>query len=89
MVEKSLVLHVLNLAGDKEINQQVSAHALLRLTQIEKYLLGRLIVEDINQRAHYEYLREQLRSFRADPAAYKVPAAPAMPDGAPIGCDWE
>lgn len=88
VVEKSLLHHLLNLAGDKEINQQVAAHALLRIRKLEVDLDIRAS-GDANQRAHNEYLREQLRSFRADPATFKVPAGPAMPDGAPIGCDWE
>lgn len=88
VVEKSLLNHILNLAGDKEINQQVSAHALLRIRKLEVDLDIRAS-GDANQRAHNEYLREQLRTFRADPATFKVPAGPVMPDGAPIGCNEE
>jgi hypothetical protein len=89
VVEKSLVHHLLNLAGDREINQQVSAHALLRLNRYEEGIDARVEINNVNNRAHYAYLREQLRAFRTDPSAFKVPPGPAMPDGAPIGCDWE
>lgn len=86
IVEKSLLNHLLNLAGDKEINQQVAAHALLRISKLEADLMGKGALGDVNQRAHYEYMREQLRVFKADPGSFKVPVGPAMPDGAPIGC---
>lgn len=88
VVEKSLLNHLLNLAGDKEINQQVAAHALLSVRNLEETLPSR-VASDAHQQAHYEYLREQIKAFRGNPDAFKVPAGPVMPDGAPIGCDWE
>lgn len=86
VVEKSLVHHLLNLAGDKEINQQVGAHALMMVRKLEEGLTSRAAAADANQRAHYEYLREQIKAFRGNPEAFKVPAGPVLPDGAPIGC---
>lgn len=86
VVEKSLVHHLLNLAGDKEINQQVGAHALMMVRKLEEGLTSRTAGADVNQRAHYEYLREQIKAFRDNPDTFKVPAGPVMPDGAPIGC---
>lgn len=56
--------HLLNLLVDKEISQQVAAHALLRIRKLEDDLSTRAL-GDVNQRAHNEYLREQLRTFRA------------------------
>lgn len=80
MIEKNALQHLLQLAGDREIQQQVSAAALAKVRQLEAQYT------EAGQQAHYVYLLEQIRQFNADPAAYKVPAMPAMPDGAPIGC---
>ncbi len=89
VAEKSLMHHLLNLAGDKEINQQVSAHALRSLKKFDEKLANDPAIGDEDQLAHYAYLIEQLNRFKANPDTFKVPAGPAMPDGAPIGCDWE
>lgn len=87
VVEKRAVQHLLNLAGDRSIMQQVAAIALLQVDQLENEFQQRAASGNAGQQAHYRYLIEQIRQFKQDPGAYKVPAAPALPDGAPIGCE--
>jgi len=86
IVEKSALQHLLQLAGDRAIQQQISAAALLKINQLEvKYSLEGTTGSTVGA-AHKAYLLEQIRQFRANPGEYKVPAMPEMPDGAPIGC---
>ena len=84
MTEKLAVQHLLGLAGDKSIMQQVSAAAMyqaqLLATKYDRQLT------DKAQSAHYLYLSQMIKGFFEDPSEYKVPEIPAMPDGSPIGC---
>lgn len=87
MVEKLVVQHLLQLAGDDGIMQQVSAVALLKVNQLEKRLNQMEGFEqDPLQAAHYAYLIQQISNFKREPGEYKVPVIPEMPDGSPIGC---
>ncbi len=84
--EKAALQHLLQLAGDREIQQQVSALALQKIRQLDSVYERLLYKTDSSQEAHYRYLLEQIRLFRDNPSQYKVPPMPALPDGAPIGC---
>lgn len=87
-IGEKLALHqLLRLAQGGEVMSQVSAIALFKANQIEDYvevLLGK--EEDVEQQAHYIYMLEQIRRFKNDPEAWKMPDARQLPDGAPIGC---
>jgi hypothetical protein len=88
LVRKRFVQHLLQLAGDKKIMQQVSALALRKINQIEqqteKYVS--FWEEAPDMQAHAAYILEQIHQFKQSPEKYEVPAAPALPDGSPIGC---
>ncbi|MCB0632582.1 MAG: zinc-dependent metalloprotease [Saprospiraceae bacterium] len=88
IVQKLTVRHLLQLAGDKNIMQQVSAAALWKINQLEKQLSTAADSSSGNPdlQAHLAYLAEQIRQFKRSPEDYKVPAAPDLPDGSPIGC---
>ncbi len=86
--EKHVFHRLMQLAGDTGISPQVSAVAAFKLNEMEKRLEQQAgYAEDVDIGAHYTWLLQQLRRFREDPSAFKIPAPPAMPDGAPIGCD--
>ncbi len=86
--EKLVFNRLMQLAGDTSIQTQVSAIAAFKLTELEKRLEQQAgYAEDVDQGAHYAWLLQQIRRFQQDPAAFKIPSPPAMPDGAPIGCD--
>lgn len=85
-IEKSALQHLLQLAGDRGIQQQVSAIALQKAEALAVDFALKANSSDPAQQAHWKYLVEQIRLFKADPGQYKVPAMPVMPDGAPIGC---
>ena len=72
----------------KDIQPQVSATALSTLIDMEEALNSRIANSAKNSpdRAHLRYMQEQIMQFRRDPSQFKVPAAPELPDGSPIGC---
>lgn len=87
MVQKLVVQHLLKLAGDKNIMRQVSATALYQVNLLEKNLSTLTNnTSNVEQAAHIMYLLEQIAQFRKQPSDYKMPRAPSMPDGSPIGC---
>jgi hypothetical protein len=86
MVEKILVQHLIQLAADRKINQQVSAMAGLMLEDMKsKFKIGL----DRNNAAHNKYILNQIKFYENNPEEYKVPSFPSMPDGSPIGNGME
>ena len=87
IVQKRTLQHLLQLAGDKSIMQQVSAAALYKITELEtdmkQFMEQR---SDPATKAHFTYLLQQISRFKDAPEDFKVPEAPSLPDGSPIGC---
>ena len=89
MVGKQLVFQLLKLAGDKIIQPQVAASALLQLSDIESQLreqLDRPAPGDIT--AHRLYVLHLIEEFQSHPESFKLPENKSMPPGAPIGCEY-
>ncbi len=87
VAEKAYLHKLLVLAADRNTSQQVAAEA---LQQIERFNNGVILGPNLNARnAHFAYLDNEIRLFKQDPSVYKAPAAPDLPDGAPIGCFGE
>ena len=87
VVEKRSLHHLLNLAGDQNIMQQVSAGAWNAVGTWKSYIERRLSQRnDPAEVAHNQYLLRQIDLFESQPENYKVPSAPSLPDGSPIGC---
>ena len=86
IVHKRMVNHLLNIAGDKNIMQQVSAIALDEIRKLETKLLANLPYSPA-QRAHINYILQRIKIFKENPADFSIPPAPSLPDGAPIGCE--
>jgi hypothetical protein len=88
MIEKRTVQHMIGLAADPGINQQVSALILSDLETLEK-MFGQSAARAAateDDKAHWQYLIRLLTRFRESPKEFIPVKAPAMPDGAPIGC---
>ncbi|MCB0583875.1 MAG: zinc-dependent metalloprotease [Phaeodactylibacter sp.] len=87
-IGEKLILHqLLRLAKGDEVMSQVSAIAMFKVNQLEDYVSILPDKEsDVEQQAHYLYMLEQIRRFRNNPEAWKMPEALPLPDGAPIGC---
>jgi len=83
--EKLFLRKLLQLAGNQEGNQQVAAVALYRVNKMERNLNSRSS-SDAAAQAHQAYMGFQISQFKKDPAGFKLPEAPSLPDGSPIGC---
>lgn len=87
MTEKLALQHLLGLAGDRNIMQQVTAAALYQTMQLEEQYSAAMKSGTPAQKSHYLYLYNEIQKYKANPAEYKTPAIPSLPDGSPIGCD--
>lgn len=87
MTEKLAVTHILKLAGDQDIMRQVSALAMLKISELERKLSQQAsYTQEANQLAHIMYLQNLIAQFKEDPSEFELPEIPSMPDGSPIGC---
>ncbi|MEZ4988627.1 MAG: zinc-dependent metalloprotease [Saprospiraceae bacterium] len=89
VTEQRFVYHLMTLAARQDIQQQVAAAALSSLIDMQGVLPERIANSPANSadKAHARYLLEQIEQFRRNPSTFKVPEAPTMPDGSPIGCE--
>jgi hypothetical protein len=87
--EKLAMHHLLQLAANRQIHQQVAAHALLKVQRLASAYERLRHDLDLETEAHYAYLLEETRRFQKSPGDYQPPPAPVLPDGAPIGCGGE
>lgn len=88
LVQKQFTHQMLNLAGDRTIQPQVAACALMEVSNIRTETfsqLGRPSADDAG--AHRLYLLRLIEEFESHPENFKLPEAKTMPPGAPIGCD--
>ena len=84
MLEKAIVHHLIHLAADGKAMRQVSATAGYYLDIISAR--QNVFTNNRAEQAHRSYLNDLIRQFKARPEAFKVPPAPKLPDGSPIGC---
>jgi hypothetical protein len=91
MVEKQFFTHLMQLAGDKTIHQQVAAQALGQLVKQDQLLKDQEINPLIysSENAHLAYLRLMVQQFFDHPETYAWPKEKEMPPGSPIGCFHE
>jgi hypothetical protein len=86
MVEKVALHHVLALAGDTEVMQQVAAIAHLKISDLEQAYKIKMNQSAVpSEKAHFLYLVKMIERFYEHPGDYKVPSFQEMPDGSPIG----
>lgn len=89
LVERQYLLQLLALAGDRKIQPQVAAAALLAISNIDsqsRAVLDKPAPGDIT--AHHLYLVHLIREFQSKPGSFQLPEVKSMPPGAPIGCDF-
>lgn len=83
VAHKRYVAHLLQLAANQSASEQVQAEALAELVRIKSSVDGKAgAIKD----AHYLYVLRQIEQFLLDPSTVKIPDAPRLPDGSPIGC---
>lgn len=88
IIEKRFVSQLLSLSGEKSIQSQVTAAALLQLKGIEADLREQLELPAPGEvAAHRLYLLHLIEEFNRNPESFKLPEEKKMPPGAPIGCE--
>lgn len=85
-LEKQFLNHLLKLAVKKDIEPQVSAFALQRISELEKKWKAQSGGEPA-EKAQTAYLLAQVEQFRRDPKALELSKPPRIPDGSPIGSE--
>jgi hypothetical protein len=85
-LEKQYLNHLLKLALNRGIAQQVSGFALQRLTDLEGKIKARP-AGDASETAQSAYLLAQIDQLRRNPKALEIPKPPKIPEGSPIGAD--
>lgn len=83
--QKVYLIHLIRLATDESINQQVSAYALAQLSIITQSYLNST-AKDIDVVAHRKYLTRLINNMNS-PTMAKLPSLTDLPPGSPIGCD--
>ena len=84
-VEKQLLIHLLQLAMNRETEQQVSGYALQRITDLEGAAKTGAANPDPAEKAQAAWLLTQIEQFHRDPKTLDLPKPPRLPDGSPIG----
>lgn len=83
VVEGRFVDHLLHLATADGVQPQIAGQALATLEELKANFGTRMNRE---YAAHLSFLRRKIDNTLREPQQFSIPAAPAMPDGAPIGC---
>ena len=86
LFQKLYLRKLLQLAGNTDGKQQVTAVALMH---VNTFMDNAKTPNDPAEKAHQMYMNHQIKQFMADPSGFKLPEAPALPDGSPIGCGHE
>ena len=85
-VDNLVLLHLIRLSANKNASSQARAIALLKINELEQWLTANLNTTDQNQKAHFTFALLEINQYKKDPDGVKIPAAPELPDGSPIGC---
>ncbi len=83
-VEKLTLQHLLRLAINPDVQQQVAAAALAKIDEVEKTAKSRPPADPADA-AHNRYLAFQIERFRNHPKELEFPKTPRLPAGPPIG----
>ncbi len=85
----NLVLnHLFGLASNEQNLKQVRAIASLKINELNSWIDEQSTKEnDVSQKAHYLFAKQQIELFWENPADYKIPKTKELPAGSPIGMD--
>ncbi len=88
VVERLVVEHMIQLAANEEASGQARAVATLKVGDIEKIAdEGMNRTQDESLRAHYAFVRAQIKRFEDNPEEVDMTEPLPAPDGSPIGQD--
>jgi hypothetical protein len=89
-VNNQALLHLLQLANNKDAMPQVRAIAQIKLVELKQWLTL-VPVKDVAWKAHYQFALAQIKDLEENPERLVLPGTLPIPDGAPIGSleeDW-
>jgi hypothetical protein len=89
-VNRRVVVHLMKLSQETEAAAQARAIAWQSLRQLQTDLESKARqAPNQAQRAHYRFHADEIERFLREPDEVKLPKAPRLPDGSPIGCGGE
>lgn len=86
MVDNRVLEHLIQLAQQKEVSEQVKAIAFLKIKSLQNWLKNASSSND-SQRAHYQLGIHKINQFLEDPEEYEMTKPLNPPAGSPIGND--
>ena len=86
LVQRQVLNHLLQLAIDASVSDQVRALTALALGDLKARIArNQTQTREASWRAHYQFTVAQINQFERNPDQVEVPAPPPPPDGSPIG----
>jgi hypothetical protein len=86
-IDSTVLYRLILLAQNPQASEQARAIAYSKLEDLRSWLLARPKA-DLPQHAHYVFAAAQIKRFQDDPKQVGVSAPAELPDGPPIGSDW-
>lgn len=88
MVGKVYLNRLLEVASADGVSPEVLGNLFAHISEIQKYAEKGKIYSSptAEEKAHFNYLEHQIKSFYQNPETFKPAVSPKMPDGSPIGC---
>lgn len=86
-VNRRMLTHLMRLSMQEDAPGQVKAWAWSRLKDLQESLSDKASSGKTTAvQTHFDYHADEIERFLDDPHGVKLPAAPKLPDGSPIGC---
>lgn len=91
MIERLTIQHLLAIANNRNINQQVAAIARQAISDVQRQFESMASKEDVDweMKAHYNYILNEIELFKENKKDFKMPKVPELPAGSPIGCEHQ
>jgi Met-zincin/Domain of unknown function (DUF5117) len=90
IVDSVVLEHFITLAASDRASAQVRGVALLKLDELGKWMATQApAAQNPDMRAHFFFAKSQIDRFEKNFRDWLPPAPPILPEGDPIGTDWE
>lgn len=86
VVNRRVMIHLMRISQDEDASGQTRAWAWEKLKSLKSYLENPPLSQKSHKQAHYQFHIDEIKRFLEDPKEVKLPKAPELPDGSPIGC---
>ena len=89
MISQLVLQHLIRLAVSDRTSSQARAITSLKIGELENWLATQQTNVTDAQKAHCFYGHEIIQRFRNAPVDFKMNTSVEMPDGSPIGMEWQ